>query len=423
MAYTEVSKCRICGNERLLKILNLGVQTLTGVFPRSRDERITEGPLVLVKCDEAQHSSGSSEGGCGLVQLLHSYDLDEMYGDNYGYRSGLNKSMVAHLTALAGRARSMVDLQAGDVVLDIGSNDGTTLGTHPEGLTLIGIDPTAGKFRQYYRDDIQIVEDFFTAANFERALPGRKAKIITSIAMFYDLESPTDFMRDIHRVLDDEGIWVFEQSYLKTMLERLAYDTVCHEHLLYYGLKQIKWMADEVGFKIIDVDLNDTNGGSFRITVAKSDSQLEGNPALVEKLLAEEEEYGLGGLEVYESFSREVDKHREELIAFIKQAQAEGKTVYGYGASTKGNVVLQYCGLTSDDIPAIAEVNEEKFGAFTPRTLIPIAAESDVRAKKPDYMLVLPWHFRDTIIEREREYLQSGGKLLFPLPRIDVVGA
>jgi NDP-4-keto-2,6-dideoxyhexose 3-C-methyltransferase len=417
MSHTTIQRCRICGGGNLHSILHLGNQALTGVFPRTADEEVETGPVELVKCD-------SEAGGCGLVQLRQSYDPDAMYGDNYGYRSGLNQGMVRHLQGRVAAAAAIARPETGDLILDIGSNDSTTLRAYPEGkFDLVGMDPTGKKFARYYPSHVTLIPEFFSADNFRRKFPDRKATIVTSIAMFYDLESPTRFMQDIHEILADDGIWVFEQSYLPTMLDQLAYDTICHEHLSYYALRQIKWMTDRCGFKILDVELNDTNGGSFCVTVAKSGSALAPDIDRVESMLAAEERAGLNSLPRYHTFRDAVGRQRDELSSFVRSEIAAGKSVFGYGASTKGNVLLQFCDFTSADILAIAEVNEEKYGHFTPGTRIPICSEADVRARGPDYMLVLPWHFRNGIVAREAAYLAGGGQLAFPLPALELVAA
>lgn len=412
----EVFSCRICGNQKLDSILHLGEQALTGVFPRQH-EAVPSGPLELVKCNE-------QSGGCGLVQLRHSYQPDQMYGQNYGYRSGLNRSMVEHLGQRVRKALTLAQPNSGDLILDIGSNDSTTLRSYPaENFTLVGMDPTGTKFSRYYPPHVRLIPDFFNADTFTKHFPGRKAKIVTSIAMFYDLEDPQDFMAQIHQILADDGIWVFEQSYCPVMLAVNAYDTVCHEHVSYYSLRQIKWMADRAGFKILDVEFNDINGGSFCVTVAKKDAPFAGAEKVVADILSDEDKAGLSTLKPFLAFRERVARLRDELNQLIHNLRDQGKTVYGYGASTKGNVVLQYCGLTVHDIPAIAEVNEDKFGAFTPGTEIPIRSEQDVHAMNPDYLLVLPWHFRTNIVNREQPYLNRGGKLIFPLPFVESVGA
>ena len=410
--FEVIDRCRICGSANLVSVLNLGDQYLTGIFPKNREQKLTCGPLELVRCD--------GDNSCGLVQLRQSYNLDEMYGANYGYRSSLNRSMVNHLSAKVKKLLDLAPLDEGDVALDIGSNDGTLLSFYPDKATLIGIDPTSDKFKQFYRPHIRRVADFFTADTFKKHLPGKQAKIVTSIAMFYDLEAPLAFMRDVAEVLAPDGIWHFEQSYLPLMVTQNAYDTVCHEHREYYALRQIKWMADRVGLKIINVELNDVNGGSFAVTVTKAGNAVEN--AAVQELLQKEELAGYNALPRYEEFRSAVFAHRDRLKQTLSNLKAQGKTVLGYGASTKGNVILQFCGITPEMLSAIAEVNEDKFGSFTPGTLIPIISEKEAHSRKPDYLLVMPWHFKQNLVDREAEFLKRGGKMIFPLPEIEIVG-
>ena len=412
----EITRCRLCGNTDLRTIIHLGVQSLTGIFPRRADAPVSAGPLELVRC----HAEPGAPH-CGLVQLRHSFDLNEMYGANYGYRSSLNRAMVDHLRAKVASLQEIVKPRKESLVIDIGSNDGTLLSFYPAGgPTLVGIDPTSGKFRDYYRSDIRVITDFFSAAAVRTAFGDRKADIITSIAMFYDLQDPLAFIRQIADVLSPAGIWHFEQSYLPSMLDTTSYDTICHEHLEYYALRQINWALPRAGLKIMDVQINDVNGGSFAITAAHQNSPLQPT-ARVGQMLANEEKLGLGTAAPYEAFARRTAEHRTRLLEKLAEIRASGATVMGYGASTKGNVILQYCGLTPAQIPFIAEVNADKFGCFTPGTRIPIVSEADAHARKPDYFLVLPWHFRDNLIRREEAFLNGGGKMIFPLPKIEVV--
>lgn len=408
--YKKVEKCRICGNTNLQVVLDLGHQMLTGVFPKTKDTGITTGPVKLVKC--------MGDDACGLVQMEHSYDLGEMYGENYGYRSGLNASMVAHLHSKVKKILSLVDLNPGDLVIDIGSNDSTTLQAYPsKDLELVGVDPTGIKFHQYYPDHIKLIPDFFSSALVKEKFPQKKAKVVTSFSMFYDLEDPMSFMQQVFEVLADDGIWVFEQSYMPTMLETNSYDTVCHEHLEFYALRQIKWMADRVGFKILDVEFNDINGGSFSITVAKENGDQSVVPS-VQKILDDEVAAGLDTLAPFNSFAERVVKTKADLLAFIKTAHSNHQTVSLLGASTKGNVLLQYCNITTNDVDYVGEVNAEKFGCFTPGTWIPIISETELLAKKPDYLIVLPWHFRQFFVSNKKF---TGMKLVFPLPNLEII--
>lgn len=409
---SRLSKCRMCGNEHLVEVVDLGYQYMTGVFPKGKTSRgLTQGPLRLVKCHGVD--------ACGLLQLDHSYDLGEMYGDNYGYRSGLNRQMVAHLHAKITRVQAMAKLAAGDLVIDIGANDGTSLGAYREDLLLVGVDPTGAKFRQYYKKHVQLIPDFFSAKLVADAFPGRKAKVITSFSMLYDLEQPLTFARDIAEILDKtDGIWVFEQSYMPLMLDRLAFDTICHEHLEYYGLKQIMWMLEQVGLKVVDVELNDVNGGSFSVVAASRESGRTVEKDKIAALLQDERARGLDGLHPYEHFDRQIKQICGELTRFVRKAKAEGKRVGALGASTKGNVLLQYCGFTDQDIEVVGEVNPDKFGVYTPGTGIPIEDEKAVLARRYDYLIVLPWHFKEFFLQNKAF---TGQHLLFPLPRIEVI--
>jgi GDP-mannose 4,6-dehydratase len=416
-AYTEIDACRICGNSKLDSILDLGAMTLSGVFPRNPETPLTRGPLELVKC--ATH--GATEA-CGLVQLRQTYDLDELYGENYGYRSSLNRSMIDHLAQKARALSEVAKLKAGDTVVDIGSNDGTLLAQYAApGLTLVGIDPTAAKFREYYREDINVIADFFSADRFRSRFGEAKAKLVTSISMFYDLERPMAFMEQVRDILDDEGVWHFEQSYLPLMLRRNSYDTVCHEHLEYYALRQIVWMAERVGLRLIDASLNEINGGSIAITAVKAGSSRKAVSPGLATLLAEEDALHLDANGIYDAFRKRIEAHRAELLELLDRLLGEGRTVLGYGASTKGNTILQYCGIGPERLPAVAEVNADKFGCFTPGSGIPIISESRARSMKPDFFLVLPWHFREHVVRREAAFLKAGGKIIFPLPKLEIV--
>jgi SAM-dependent methyltransferase len=411
MLYTKITHCRICKSNNLESILNLWNQALTWVFPLP-DQEVEIGPLELVKCSDIS--------GCGLLQLWHDYDMEQLYGDNYGYRSGLNGSMVKHLGTIVEKAKILVDIQPGDLVIDIASNDGTMLTAYGDhGYELLGIDPTSRKFAQYYPGYVDYVSEFFTA-DAVRSKTDKKAKIITSVSMFYDLPDPVAFVADVKEVLADDGIWILEQSYMPTMIDMVSYDTVCHEHLEYYALKQIKWLVDNAGMKIIDVTLNDVNGWSFQVVVSKDITRVA-NEENIATLLTHEEIGWYSSGAVFPKFRENIETHKQAVLEFFATAKKENKKVIGYGASTKWNVTLQYCGITTDMLPYIAEVNEYKFGRTTPGTLIPLISEKEANEMHPDYFFVLPWHFRKSILEREVQFLKNGGHFVFPLPHLDIV--
>ena len=367
--FKTISKCRVCGNRTLDTVMTLGEQALTGVFPRNKNEDITSGPIDLVMC--------VGKNTCGLVQLKQSYNLDEMYGDNYGYRSGLNTTMVAHLEAKVAKILKMGVLEDGDAIIDIGSNDCTTLNAYPKDkFSLYGIDPTANKFAEYYPPEVHMIADYFSADLVKENLAEKGAKIITSFAMFYDLESPVDFARQVEKSLAPEGIWIFEQSYLPFMLKTNSFDTICHEHLEFYSLKQINWIAEKAGLKVLDVEFNDVNGGSFSITAAKTSSGYTPNIGNLKNILAEEEALGLNTPKAFDDFKERLEESRRMLLDFLVTAKDRGQEVAGLGASTKGNVLLQYYGVDEHLLSKIGEVNPDKFGCFTPGTLIPLVPET-----------------------------------------------
>ena len=408
--YTEIKTCRVSKENDLVSFLNLGNQKLTGVFPRPNEE-LDRGPLELVW-------SPSSN----LVQLKHTFEPTEMYGDNYGYRSGLNNSMVQHLVNKANYLIELSDLQPGDIVVDIGSNDCTTLKAFPDYVKRIGIDPTIKKFSEYYPEEILYVADFFSEESYRLVEKDKNAKLILSIACFYDLDDPVSFVKDIRSVLADDGMWHFEQAYLPLTLKSLSYDTACHEHIEYYSMLSVQNILERAGMKIVDVTLNDINGGSFAVTACKdTNTSIKVNHSVINWMIDEEYKMGLHTTKPYFEFAQRTYEHRDSLVNLVRSLRADGKTIYGYGASTKGNVLLQWCGFTSDDITAIGEVNPDKFGCMTPGTNIPIISEQDVKDSKPDYMIVLPWHFKNGIIKREKEYMKSGGKFIFPLPYIQII--
>lgn len=416
MQIHEIQRCRICGNPRLITIIDLGTQALSGRFPKKDDPDPPAAPLVLVKCDNEKNP-----GACGLVQLKHSCDPGEMYGNEYGYRSGINKTMSDHLAGIARMATDVAGPVPGDIVLDIGSNDATLLKSYTRpGIRRIGIDPGGDQFRIYYPDDIRLVSDFFTAENFTRVFPGEKAKIITSIAMFYDLEDPMTFVRNIREILHPDGVWILEQSYLPTMLEMNSFDTICHEHLEYYAFYQIEWMLRKNGLKAIGIEFNFINGGSFRVYAAHAGSSLSPDTAALESVRAKERELRLETMEPYTAFCTRVEDIRARLTALLKAEKAAGKKIYVYGASTKGNVLLNYFGFDTALITAAADRNPLKFGSRTPGTNIPIVSEEEARADA-DIFLPLPWHFKKEFLERESEFMKNGGRFIFPLPDVEVV--
>jgi SAM-dependent methyltransferase len=379
---------------------------LTGIFPHNIEQDIPAGPVDLVQCED-----------CELVQMKQTYSLEEMYGDNYGYRSGLNATMVEHLKNNMTYIQNMTSLKPNDIILDIGSNDGTSLNfLAGKNYQLIGIDPSSDKFREFYHSDINLVSDFFNEENFKKIFDDQKAKIVTSFSMFYDLEDPLQFVQHIFNILADDGVWLTEQSYLPSMLKTNSFDTICQEHLEYYSLKQIDWIAKKLGLKILDINLNDINGGSFQVLLAKSTSSFPAKHLKIEALRKNEELFFRK--DPFQEFISAVNQAKDDLIELLNRLKSENKKVFALGASTKGNVLLQYFGINTDLIQYVGEVNPNKFNCFTPGTKIPIISENKLLEMQPDYLLVLPWHFKDFFLTNKNF---KGIKLIFPLPGLQVI--
>lgn len=405
--------CRICGSDKLTPVIDLGAQLLASVtVTESNKSKIPTLPVPLdvVRCTNA----------CGLVQLQHTYPSELIYRE-YWYRSGINQTMRDALKDVVESAQRFVKPAAGDVVLDIGCNDGTLLSNYDQRLTRIGIDPVEnirGENETFLR-----VTDFFNAAGVLKASGGRKAKIITSIAMFYDLEEPNRFVADIAQALDPEGVWVVQMADLPEMLEGNMFDQIIHEHLEYYHLRPFQYLVEQHGLKIVDVEKNSVNGSSYRFYVRKaegSDPDRDGRRRIA-SLVRSETELGLDTEAPYQKFRDNVEKIKKELPDFIRGINAQGKKVFAYGASTKGNVILQYCGLTEKDIPFVADRNPLKWGSKTIGSNITIISEEEARRLKPDYFLVLPYYFLKEMLQREKDYLQQGGAFVIPVPSVRAI--
>lgn len=410
--------CRVCGSGALTNVINLGEQYLQGAFVKPDDlpPPFRKIPTSLVRCDPM-----NDEKACGLLQMEYTVPPAILYS-TYWYRSGTNNTMRNHLGGIVKDAMQMVG-KTGARVLDIGCNDGTLLSKYPPDFAKFGIDPSNVVY-EGEKSDVEVIQDTFPSQELEKSLEGIPCDIITSIAMFYDLEDPIDFAKNIKKILAPEGIWIFEMSYMPTMLEKCSYDTICHEHLEYYSLAVIEYIVQKAGLKICNAVLNDSNGGSIRCFATHETTFSHKNDQFLHNLHAlRQKEFDLA-LETdkpYRNFQERINIHREELNTLLKQLRNKGKKIHVYGASTKGNTILQWCGIDQRIIDVAAERNPVKYGASTLGTDIPIVSEIDSRQAEPDYYLVLPWHFKIEILEREKDMLAKGVGFIFPLPTIEIV--
>lgn len=417
MHLTHRKTCRICGSTSLRKVIDLGPQHLQGSFVKPGEETppLRRIPCVLLRCDPTV-----DEHACGLLQMAHSVPPEILYS-SYWYRSGTNQTMRDHLTGIAQIALGLVKRKRG-AVLDIGCNDGTLLQHYPRRWRRFGVDPS--DIAQEIKGGITVVQDVFPSAEIKRRFPKLKFDIITSIAMFYDLEDPVGFVRNIQESLAPDGLWIVEMSYMPSMLEMNSYDTICHEHLEYYSLSVLENIFRRCALKVVRAELNPINGGSIRCYVTHAGSSAYKNDAWLaglRQLRRHEFDLELDTDKPYQSFQNRINLHRKELVGLLKKLKRAGKRVHIYGASTKGNTILQWCHLDHRILDCAAERNPDKYGAFTLGTAIPILSEAESRAMKPDYYLVLPWHFKAEFMHREQAALEQGTGFIFPLPTIEVI--
>lgn len=409
--------CRVCGSSALTPVINLGEQYLQGSFvkPGKEEPPLRKISLSLVRCDPTK-----DERACGLLQMEHTVPPEVLYSA-YWYRSGTNETMRNHLQGITEEAASLIG-KSNARVLDIGCNDGTLLKCYPQNFIKFGVDPS--DVAQEITGDITAIQDIFPSEELTKVLQGEKIDIITSIAMFYDLEDPVSFCKEIKKALAPGGLWVFEMSYMPSMLKMNSYDTICHEHLEYYSLAVLEYILKQADLKIIDAVLNDINGGSIRCYATHLDNfAFKKQEAVTRIKLLRQAEFDmeLDTDKPYKNFQDRINVHKEQLVSLLKMLKKEGKSIHIYGASTKGNTILQWCGIDNRIIDVAAERNPDKYGAYTLGTDIPIVSEADSRAIKPDYYLVLPWHFKEEFLKREEEILQRGVGLIFPLPNVEII--
>jgi SAM-dependent methyltransferase len=409
------NSCRVCGSQALKKVIDLGPQYLQGSFVKPGKEMPSTRKIdcALVRCNPQE-----DENACGLLQMEHSVPPEILYYA-YWYRSGTNATMRNHLKGITESAVQIIQKHNASV-LDIGCNDGTLLSYYPDQFEKFGVDPSdVGQEVKIAK----VIQDIFPSEKLLQLLQGQYIDVVTSIAMFYDLENPVEFVKNVKRILSPEGIWIFEMSYMPRMLELNSYDTICHEHLEYYSLAVLEKICAMGGMKIFKISFNDINGGSLRCYATHQENSNYDNPAnhaFINETRQKEFDLELDTDKPYEAFQKRIEKIKDELIDLLVKLKKKGKKIHIYGASTKGNTILQWCKIDNKIVDYAAERNPDKYGAHTLGTNIPIISEEESRAMKPDYYLVLPWHFREEFVEREKETLRKGTSFIFPLPKIEV---
>ena len=409
MKSTKIKVCRLCKSKKIKQLIDFGKIACSSTFPLKKNKYTQITPMVFCICEK-----------CNLAQLLHNYSLNDLYNDNYGYRSGINQAMVKHLTGITNDIKNIIKLKKDDYILDIASNDGTLLKTYKSTkCKYVGIDPTIERFKYLYPKNFKTKSTFFSKKKYFDLSKGNKAKAITSIAVFYDVAEPDKFISEIKDILHNEGIYVMEQSYLPMLVKNNAYDSICHEHLTYFTLKQIDYLCEKNNLRIIKTSMNNMNGGSIRVFIAHKNSDFKVEKKSIKQCKDLEIKYA--NIKRLIHFKNQIKLLSINLNKTIKKIISEKKIIHACGASTKGNITLQYSKINKSQISYAADRNPTKWNRKMPGTNIPIISEKSSRQLKPDYYLVLPWHFRKEFIKREKSFLSNGGKLIFPLPKVEII--
>ena len=404
----RIKSCRNCKKTKFINLFSLGKMSFTGKFPKSLKTNIPKEQLNLLMCNF-----------CKLVQLDRNFNLKYLYGKNYGYRTGINNTMTNHVKQIVKKLSSLVKLKKKDYVLDIASNDSTLLNFYPNNVIKVGVDPLVNKYIKYYKKINFKISNFFNLYDIKKLKLKKKFKIITALSVFYDLKDPNKFIREIKEILDDQGIFVLEHADLYCIIKHKIFDTICHEHLGFFSSKVIIDMVKKNKLKVFAHEYNNVNGGSSRYYISHIKSKYIIKKS-VKKVLINEKKAGLLKKITYRLFYKRIMDSKLRLIAKLKSIKSKNLIVHGYGASTKGNVLLQFFNIGKNYIQYIADRNPLKFNSFTPGTKIKIISEKKSRAMKPDYYLVLPWHFKKEILSREKKIMNNGTKFIFPLPKLEI---
>lgn len=405
----KIKQCRICNSKSLKNLFSLGKMKFTGKFPK-KNQRIPSGDVHLVICNK-----------CSLVQLKDNFNLNYLYNKDYGYRTGINSTMRTHVKSVVDKISKKVKLQSGDYVLDIASNDGTLLNFYNKNLNRIGIDPTIAKYKRFYRNINHKLSTFFSKKELTKIIKKKKIKAITALSVFYDLKDPNKFLKEISEIIDTEkGIFVLEHTDLLSIIKNNLFDTICHEHLAYYSAKVIMKMISENNLKVFDISRNQINGGSTRFYICHKKSNYSVKKNKINQIIKYEKKFKLEQKNTYIKFFEKILSIKKNLNSRLKKIKENGKIIHGYGASTKGNVLLQFFEIDKNMLNLIADRNPLKFNYYTPGTKIIIKSEKYSRSLKPDFYLVLPWHFKKEIMKREKKVRSMGTKFIFPLPNIEV---
>lgn len=401
-----ITTCRSCSATKFISVIDLGNNFLSEF--RKDNKKPPVFPLHVILCKT-----------CLLIQLADTPPQKTLYTDNYGYKSGINQTMKKELQEIVEKASEKMKGKAIERVVDIGANDGTLLANYPKSIEKIAVEPITKLAKEAEQSADIVINDFFTLDSFQKRMGNKQADIVTIISCFYDMPNPNQFLEDVKNITKKDGIIIIQQNYLVEMLRLKAFDNIVHEHLEYYSMLSLQHLLKRHGLEIFDVELTPINGGSFRTYIGVTGERTINKR--VTQLMDKEKKLHLDTLTPYKNFASSIAAIKKELLTFIQTKKREGKSIAVYGASTRGNTLLQYFNLDATLIDYAVERNKEKWGTYISSVGIPIISEAQARKKHPDYLLVLPWFFKEEFLQREKAYLQSDGHFIFPLPNFKVI--
>ena len=406
----KINNCRNCNSKKLLKLFTLGKMSFTGKFAKNSKIDIPKAVVSLLICKV-----------CKLVQLDRNFNPRYLYDKGYGYRTGINFTMTKHVKDVVIESVKLVNLKKNDAVLDIASNDGTLLNFYNKNTFTVGIDPLIKNFKSCYKNINYGISDFFSFGAIRRKKIKKKFRVITALSMFYDLHNPNKFLQDIKKILDSDGVFILEHADLLSIIKNCQFDTICHEHLEYYSSKVIIELMKKNDLRVFNIKPNSINGGSMRYFICHEYSKYKNNYKNINMIINEETRLKLDKSKTFYNFFKLISNQKKKLVKLVNKIVKKKEIIHGYGASTKGNVLLQYFKISNKKIRYIADRNPQKFNLYTPGTKIKIVSEAFSRACKPNYYLVLPWHFKKEIVSREKNTIKRGSKFIFPLPKMKII--
>jgi len=408
---TERKTCRICDSDKLSFVFSIGNLWVNNFIDKEDEGKGIKAPLDLVYCNN-----------CSLLQLKHTAPQELLYSRFYWYKSGVTDTMKNQLREISAKVEKFFNLKDDDVVLDIGSNDGTLLRSYElPNITLVGVEPADNLVNEGKVGLSHFIHDFWNYESYFKVV-GKKAKVITALGMFYDMENPNQFINDVAKALDENGIFIAQLMCLKNMIDSNDVGNICHEHLEFYSFASLEYLFEKNGLEIFDIEINNVNGGSYRLYARLKGSNVEGEKGGLERVQkVKDDEKDIKDIKTYHDFYKRIEDNKNKCVEFIKKEVQKGKKVWVYGASTKGNTILQYYGLNSDLIEGASERTPSKWGKYTIGSMIPIYSEEKAREVNPDYFLVLPFAFFNEFYQREKEWRSKGGKFIVPLPEFRVV--